>query len=69
MKIFFKFTILFILNLVSTQFMTAQIREYRANDMVEEMPVFENADPEISFSRYIQEQVQDNVFSGGYNSK
>ncbi len=58
MNICFKFTILLFLNLVSMQFMSAQIREYPTNYMVEEMPVFENADPEISFSRYIQEQVE-----------
>lgn len=52
-----KFTILVFLNLVSIQFLTAQIKEYPTNYMVEEMPLFEDADPAVSFSRYIQEQV------------
>ena len=45
------------LNLVSIQLLTAQIKEYPINYIVEEMPLFENADPAVSFNRYIQEQV------------
>jgi len=52
-----RFIILVFLNLFSIQFLTAQIKEYPINYMVEEMPLFENADPAGSFSRYIQEQV------------
>jgi hypothetical protein len=52
------FTMLVILNLVSMQFLSAQVKEYPANYMVEEMPLFENADPAVSFGRYIQEQVE-----------
>jgi protein TonB len=35
----------------------AQVKEYPINYIVEEMPLFENSDPAVSFSRYIQEQV------------
>ena len=52
-----QFTILVLLNVVSIQFLTAQVKEYPTNYMVEEMPLFENADPAVSFSRYIQDQV------------
>ncbi len=57
MENFSKFTILVFLNLVSIQFLTAQIKEYPINYMVEEMPLYENADPAVSFRIYIQEQV------------
>jgi len=51
------FTILVFLNLVSVQLLTAQNKGLETNYMVEEMPLFENGDPAVSFSRYIQEQV------------
>ena len=57
MKNLSKFTILTFLNLLLIQFLTAQIKEYPINYIVEEMPLFENSDPAVSFSRYIQEQV------------
>ncbi len=57
MENFSKFTILVFQNLVSIQFLTAQIKEYPINYMVEEMPLYENADPAVSFRIYIQEQV------------
>jgi protein TonB len=43
--------------LVPLQSLTAQVKEYPINYIVEEMPLFENSDPAVSFSRYIQEQV------------
>ena len=52
-----KFKILVLLNLVSIQLLTAQVKEYPIDYMVEEMPLFENADPAVSFGKYIQEQV------------
>jgi len=46
-----------ILNLFPIQFLNAQVESYPINYMVEEMPLFENYDPAVSFSRYIQKQV------------
>ena len=57
MKYLSNIVVLVVLNLVSIQFLTAQVKEYPINYMVEEMPLFENSDPAVSFSRYIQEQV------------
>lgn len=61
MKCLSKFTILVFLNLVSIQFLNAQIKEYEMIYIVEEMPLFEQTDPAVSFSRYIQEQVQNST--------
>ena len=44
------------LNLISIQNLNAQVESYPVNYMVEEMPLFENSDPAVSFSRYIQKQ-------------
>ena len=57
MKYLSNIAVLVILNLVSIQFLTAQVKEYPINYMVEEMPLFDNADPATSFRIYIQEQV------------
>ena len=57
MENFSRFIILVILNLASFQLLTAQVKDFPLDYMVEEMPLFENADPPVSFSRYIQEQV------------
>jgi len=57
MKYLSNIAALVVLNLVSIQFLTAQVKEFPKNYMVEEMPLFENADPATSFRRYIQEQV------------
>jgi hypothetical protein len=45
-----------ILNLISIQILNAQVESYPVNYIVEEMPLFENSDPAVSFSRYIQKQ-------------
>jgi len=57
MKYLSNIAVLVVLNLISIQFLTAQVKEYPINYIVEEMPLFENADPATSFPRYIQEQV------------
>jgi protein TonB len=49
--------VLVALNLVPIQSLIAQVKEYPINYIVEEMPLFDNSDPTVSFSRYIQEQV------------
>ena len=56
MKYLSHIAVLVALNLFSIQFLSAQVREYPINYIVEEMPLFENADPATSFPRYIQEQ-------------
>jgi hypothetical protein len=58
MKYLSNIVVLVVLNLVSIQFLTAQIKEYPIHYIVEEMPLFENSDPEVSFSRYIKEQIE-----------
>ena len=57
MKYLSNIAVLVVLNLVSFKFLSAQVKEYPINYMVEEMPLFEDTDPAVSFSRYIQEQV------------
>jgi len=57
MKYLSNIAVLVALNLVSIQLLTAQVKEYPINYIVEEMPLFDNSDPAVSFSRYIQEQV------------
>jgi protein TonB len=58
MKHLSNIAVLIVLNFISIQFLTAQVKEYPINYIVEEMPLFENADPATSFRRYIQEQVE-----------
>lgn len=58
MRKLLSFIILVNLSLVPFQLLTAQFKEYPINYMVEEMPLFENVDPAVSFGRYIQEQVE-----------
>ena len=57
MKYLSNIAVLVVLNLISIQFLTAQVKEYPINYIVEEMPLFENTDPATSFRRYIQKQV------------
>jgi protein TonB len=57
MKYLSKITVLVFLNLVSIHILRAQVNSSETNYIVEDMPLFENADPTFSFSRYIQEQV------------
>jgi len=45
-----------ILNLISIHILNAQVESYPVNYIVEEMPLFENSNPAVSFSRYIQKQ-------------
>jgi hypothetical protein len=45
-----------LLNLISIQILKSQVENYPINYIVEEMPLFENSDPAVSFSRYIQKQ-------------
>ena len=47
---------MFILNLISIHILNAQVESYPVNYIVEEMPLFENSNPAVSFSRYIQKQ-------------
>jgi protein TonB len=57
MKYLSNIVVLVALNLFSIQSLTAQVKEYPINYIVEEMPLFDNTDPVVSFSRYIQEEV------------
>jgi hypothetical protein len=49
-------TTILLLNVFSLQILNAQVESYPVNYIVEEMPLFENSDPAVSFSRYIQKQ-------------
>ena len=49
--------LLAIINSASVQ-VIAQVNGHEINYIVEEMPLFENSDPAVSFGKYIQDQIE-----------
>ena len=49
--------LIFLINSASVQ-LIAQVNDHEINYIVEEMPLFDNSDPAVSFSKYIQQQIE-----------